>query len=132
MDDALRAGYAPALDHWLGPPGRRVDPTVAGKVIEGYTHAVVFNASVWSDHGELWSGDIDLTEDEAKLQALAEDTQQTIYVLGADEEPRSDDPASLEARAIYWVNPTGGTGYSSDVTLRPDLRLAIRLPTPRR
>jgi hypothetical protein len=126
MDDALRARYAVLVDYYLGLPGRRVEAKVAEVVVDGFTHAVVFNASVCIEGGRLWSGDVDLTEEGAKLAALAEDAWQTIYILHGDDDWGTYDPAFLEGRAVYWINSTGGEGYSSALVLGPDGRMAFR------
>ena len=119
------------VDYYLGLPGRWVDPKVAEAVVDGFTHAVVLNASVCIEAGRLWSGDLDLTEEEGNLAALAEDARQTIYILHGDDDCGIYHPDFLEARAVYWVNPTGGEGYSSGLVSGPGGRLAFR-PASRR
>lgn len=42
---------------------------------------VCFNANVFCDEGKLWFGDIDLTTDADALQAIADETRVTLYVL---------------------------------------------------
>src|SRR5262245_52236343 len=126
MNDALRARYVAVLDYWLGPPGRSVDRQVAETPIAGFTHAVVFDASVCIEGAKLWSGDLDLTENEANLAAASEDTSKEIYVLPAAEDCGRYDEPFLESHAVYWVNPGGGTGYSRRFVGGPDGRLAVR------
>lgn len=42
---------------------------------------VVFNANIATSEGKIWWGDLDLTEDSEKLQAIADDLNKTLYIL---------------------------------------------------
>lgn len=42
---------------------------------------VVFNANIATSEGKIWWGDLDLTEDSEKLQAIADDLNTTLYIL---------------------------------------------------
>jgi hypothetical protein len=44
-------------------------------------HRVVFNANVFTDNGKAWWGDLDLTTDSEKLQAVADELGCGLYVL---------------------------------------------------
>lgn len=79
-------------------------------------HVVIYNAALADDDGvHLWSGDLDLTVDEAKLQALATALEATIHVLyESDAWPIGDDaPGALDLRrAVLRVSPAGETSIT--------------------
>lgn len=45
------------------------------------THEVVFNSNIFSTSGKIWWGDLDLTIDSEKLQAVCDELKVSLFVL---------------------------------------------------
>lgn len=65
----------------LGAPGRMLSASKIDYSRENPNNTVVFNSNVCTESGKLWYGDIDVTEDEAKLRKLASALGERIYVI---------------------------------------------------
>jgi hypothetical protein len=42
---------------------------------------VYFNANIFTQHGKIWYGDLDLTLDEKKLKKVAREIKEDLYIL---------------------------------------------------
>ncbi len=57
-----------------------------GRILSRYKHvhnnceSIIFNACVWCEGNEIWSGDLDLKVDAVKLQRLAEIINKPLMV----------------------------------------------------
>lgn len=101
----------------LGAAGRMLSHSKSFYYERHRGNHVAFNANVFSRRlGKLWWGDLDLTLDGPKLQALADRLGEEVVVLyemdGRFE--RATDPAWDHAAATYM--PRGSTGDADDDT----------------
>jgi hypothetical protein len=113
VNEELAERYAEALCETLGYPGRMISYSKSDYVVERHPdHVAVFNANVCIAEGKLWHGDLDLTLDEPKLAALAEQISEIVYVLyERDGRFGTNEDEPLLHRAVYSVTPTGHTRY---------------------
>jgi hypothetical protein len=80
----------------LGRCGRMLSSSKTG--IPG--HLTVFNANVCTKAGKIWFGDLDVTQNEAKLKALAEALGEKVYVLREMDGRFDNEGAPLLDRAV--------------------------------
>jgi hypothetical protein len=73
-------------------------------------HQVYWNANVISEHrGKIWYGDISVTKDEGKLQTIANEMGEMLYVLreSACRFEHENDPVELlRPKAVCIIHPT--------------------------
>jgi hypothetical protein len=48
---------------------------------ENPENEVIFNANIFTSEGKIWHGDLDLTLDSGKLQLIANEVGESIFVL---------------------------------------------------
>lgn len=66
----------------LNRPGRMIAPSKTGYFIAYPTHLLAFNAGIYTkSKGWLWSGDLDVTRDTPRLQEIAAELGETMYIL---------------------------------------------------
>jgi hypothetical protein len=123
--EAARAEYVLEIaERLLGFAGRMISGSKTGFCKQHPDHFPVFNANVCTDAGKIWFGDIDLTEDEAKLAELARALGQKVYVLyerdgrfgGRDEQP-------LLENAMLVVTPDSTVEHDKHIRRAEDGRL---------
>lgn len=65
----------------VGMMGRMISWSKSEYLRSHPNNVVVFNANVCADPGKIWFGDLDITRDSEKLQQLADELDQMVYVL---------------------------------------------------
>jgi hypothetical protein len=123
--EAARAEYVLEIaERLLGFAGRMISGSKTGFCKRHPDHFPVFNANVCTDAGKIWFGDLDLTEDEAKLAELARTLGQKVYVLydgeggfgGRDEQP-------LLENAVLRISPDSSVEHAPHIHRTEDGRL---------
>lgn len=107
MNEELAARYAEELRATLGYEGRMISPSKSRYSTAHPEHVAVFNANVCIAAGKIFWGDLDLTVDEPKLAALAEQIGETVYLLYERDGRFDNEQTPLLDRAVYSVTPTG-------------------------
>jgi hypothetical protein len=69
------------INEVLGYSGRMVSGSKSGYRKEKPNNFVIFNSNLCTKSKKIWYGDLDLTEDYAKLVFLAKELDQDLYVL---------------------------------------------------
>lgn len=84
-------------------PGRMIADSKGGYRALHPTHRIVFNANLFSEQGnKLWWGDLDLTLDEAALQAYADTRGEMLYVL-SEKDGRDPESVLLESAMLRLI-----------------------------
>jgi hypothetical protein len=123
-DPAVR--FAEVLHETVGEQGRTL--AVACRRDQG--HVVVSDGGLLLTDGWLWSGDIDLTADEAMLHELARRIGQTIYLVERGDELVDARQSPID-QAVFSVTPDGHTRHQHEAWARStDGRLRLRLSVP--
>jgi hypothetical protein len=90
-----------------------IDFTRPGRMISGSKtapkgHFCVFNANVCTkSRGKIWFGDLDITDDAADLQRLAETMGEDIYVLREVDGRFRNETNPLLHKAVARITPDG-------------------------
>ena len=69
-------------------------------------HVCVWNANIVVDGFKVWHGDLDLTADEASLQAVADEIKMPLYILYEMDGRFDNEGAPLVENAIKVFKPT--------------------------
>ena len=79
--------------------GRMVGGSKSGYSSQHEANLVVFNGNVIIEkHGKIWYGDLDVTIDEEKLQAIANELCRDLYILGEHDARFENENAGMK----YW------------------------------
>jgi len=96
------------VDRILGHCGRMISASKSSYSSRFPTHVVVFNGNVCTKgHGKLWYGDIDITNDEAKLKELAATLGEDVYVLREMDGRFENEQKPLFEKARAVITPAG-------------------------
>ena len=88
-----------------------IDFTRPGRMISGSKtgpkgHICIFNANVCTHSaGKIWFGDIDLTDDAADLQRLANEKGEAVYVLREIDARFMNERTPKFANAVAVIEP---------------------------
>jgi len=81
----------------------------AGKMIsaskKNYNGKCVFNANLCTKSTKLWFGDIDLEKDTVKLQKIADELKENIYVLKEMDGRFENEKKPLIENAVLVIKP---------------------------
>ena len=61
--------------------GRMIAYSKSTYIMNKKNHQAIFNANIITSEGKIWWGDLDLTDDSDKLQAIADEIGKTLYIL---------------------------------------------------
>jgi hypothetical protein len=89
----------------LGHPGRMISGSKSGYRNRFPDNRPVFNANVCVESGKIWYGDLDLTLDGEKLQQLADELDEKVYVLYEMDARFENEESPLLDRAIEKYDP---------------------------
>jgi hypothetical protein len=79
--------------------GRMVGGSKSGYWDKYPDNLVVFNGNVVIEkHGKIWYGDLDVTREEDKLQAVANELSRTLYILSEHDARFENENAGMK----YW------------------------------
>jgi hypothetical protein len=108
-----RARFAdPAAETILGPVGRMIAVSKTHYHRAHPTHVPVFNANVCTkSRGKIWFGDLDLTPDEARLNQLAAELDEPVYVLYEHHARFGTEAAPLLGKHVLKVDPDGAASH---------------------
>ena len=85
----------------LGSLGRMLSASKSFYLEQFPENKVVFNANVYTKNGKIWYGDIDVTKDSEKVDALATELGERVYVL-REMDGRFDNEGSPKLeKAVY-------------------------------
>lgn len=83
----------------------RMGRMISGSKTAPKGHICVFNANLCTKAGKFWFGDLDLTEDKDKLQVLADEKGETIYVLREKDARFQNEAKPLLENAVAVIEP---------------------------
>jgi hypothetical protein len=83
--------------------GRMVSWSKSTYRTEHPTHEVIFNANIFSTSGKIWYGDLDLTLDGEKIQAVADELGVCLFVLREMDGRFKNESLTLEQMAAKAV-----------------------------
>ena len=89
----------------LGHPGRMISGSKSGYRNRFPDNRPVFNANVCVESGKIWYGDLDLTLDGEKLQQLADELGEKVYVLYEMDARFENEESPLLGQAIETYEP---------------------------
>lgn len=90
----------------LGFPGRMISGSKSGYRMRFPDNRPVFNANVCVESGKIWYGDLDLTLDGDKLQGLANELGERVYVLYEMDARFENEERPLLGQAVETYEPT--------------------------
>lgn len=61
--------------------GRMIAFSKSTYIMNKKNHQAIFDANIITSEGKIWWGDLDLTDDSDKLQAIADEIGKTLYIL---------------------------------------------------
>lgn len=101
----MKSEYEPTMDfyevfknHGLNPD-RMLSGSKTGYYSQHPNNLVVFNGNIIIEkHGKIWYGDIDITLEEDKLQAIANELCRDLYILREMDARFENENAGME----YW------------------------------
>ena len=83
--------------------GRMVGGSKTLYMREHPTHEVIFNSNIFSTSGKLWWGDLNLTLDGEKIQAIADELGVCLFVLREMDGRFENESLTLEEMAVKAV-----------------------------
>lgn len=94
---------------YLGTPGRMISGSKSAYIQAYPNNKPIFNANILTkSEGKIWFGDLDLVTDEEILQNIANDFEESVYILreldcrfGAENQPIEE----LILKATAFFNP---------------------------
>jgi hypothetical protein len=89
----------------LGHPGRMISGSKSGYRNRFPKNRPGFNANVCVESGKIWHGDLDLTLDGERLQQLANELDEKVYVLHEMDARFENEESPLLDRAIETYEP---------------------------
>lgn len=99
----------------LGYPGRMISGSKQTPKSKHGEHLAVFNANLIIDgYGKQWFGDIDVTRDEHKLQAIAKAFGKQIYVLRERDARFENENNPLVENSVYVTDGESGIILNKD------------------
>ena len=93
-------------DKYLGLCGRLLSGSKSRYLEQYDDHIVVFNANVFVKDGKLWFGDLDISKDGEKLQNLANDIGESVYVLREMDGRFDNEKNPPLKKAVVVFNPS--------------------------
>ena len=91
----------------LGTFGRLISMSKSGYRGRNPNHLVIFNSNVCTNSEKIWYGDLDVTLDFSKLQNLAKEMSETIYVLYEFDGRFENEKNPLLNKAAIEIYPDG-------------------------
>lgn len=89
----------------LGMLGMLISMSKSGYRDRNPDNLVVFNSNVCTETEKIWFGDLDITRSKAKLQMLAQELNETIFVLYEMDGRFDHENSPLTDKYVVKFNP---------------------------
>jgi len=106
--DKVKSWEEDVAEDFLGLCGRLISSSKSVYVNKFPDHTVVFNANICTANNKIWFGDLNITIDSNKLQNLAEEVGETIYILREHDARFYSENNPRLAKAVAIFSPERG------------------------